>query len=266
VSPLDATGSVAEAGWSVVDLLDETAVETARRLVDASDLDPDHGFFASPAMAWGPVARDLDERIKALVAPHAARVLPGRRPFMAAITSKGAGSTEVIPFHQDWTYTDERLARVTFLWCPLVDTDEGNGTLRVVPGSHRWSDDIRPSRGQEASLGLEAELAARSVAVPLRAGQALAFDPATFHGSGPNRTGRPRPALTIAFVEDGVQLLHFHESPGGEVGGFLVDDRFFTENAYRTRPEGYPTVAPHAPVLTEQTLAAAMVRERRAAV
>jgi hypothetical protein len=254
--------AVATAGWAVVDLLDADAVQDALALVEAADLDPQHGFFASPAMAWGPVARDLDQRIKALVAPPAEALLPGRRPFMAAITSKGAGSADAIPFHQDWTYTDERRSRVCFLWCPLVDVDEGNGGLRVVPGSHRWSTRLRPSRAREASLALEEDLAARSVPVPLRAGQALAFDPATFHGSGPNRSDRPRPALTVAFVEAAEPLLHFHQGPDDLLEGFVVDDRFFTENAYRTRPDGYPVVPPHAPVLTEDDLVAAMENER----
>jgi hypothetical protein len=258
----DLSGAVATAGWSVVDLLDPPAIAAALDLVAAADLDPAHGFFASPAMAWGPVARDLDRRIKDLVAPHAAPLLPGHRSFMAAITSKGAGSSEPIPFHQDWTYTDERRSRVVFLWCPLVDVDEANGGLRVVPGSHQWSDHLRPSRQQEASLGIEGELAARSVPVPLRAGQAVAFDPATFHGSGPNRSEEARPAFTIAFVEQDEPLLHFHQGADGDLEGFLVDDRFFTENAYRSRPTGYPTVDPHAPALTEADLVAAMATDR----
>jgi hypothetical protein len=243
-----------------VDLLDAEGVAEARTVVDDARLAPDHGFFASPAMAWGPVARDVDRRLKALVGPAAARILPGLRPFMAAITSKGARSTTVIPFHQDWPYTDERRWRATFLWCPLVDTDEANGTLRVVSGSHAWSDHLRPSRLQEASLALEDELAARSEAVPLRAGQAVAFDPATFHGSEGNHADRARPALTVAFVPAEAPLLHFHEAPDGTLEGFRVDDRFFTENTYRARPEGYPTVTPHAPVLTEATLVTAMAR------
>jgi hypothetical protein len=262
LSPVDLPGAVAEAGWSVVDLLDAPAIEAAQALVDAADLDPRHGFFASPAMAWGPVARDLDRQIQAVVTPRARDLLPGRRAFMAAITSKGAGSPDAIPFHQDWTYTDERRARVVFLWCPLVDVDEGNGGLRVVPGSHRWSDHLRPSRAKEASLAIEDDLAARSIAVALRAGQALAFDPATFHGSDPNRSDRPRPALTVAFVQTEEPLLHFHEAADGTVEGFVVDDRFFTENAYRSRPEGYPSVEPHAPVLTEADLVAAMTADR----
>lgn len=249
---------VARAGWAVVDLLDRNQVRDATVVWDGLDLEVTHGFFAPPAMAWGPVAMAVDRKLKELVKPAVERVLPGFRAFIAATTSKGAGSATVIPFHQDWTYTDERVTRAVFLWCPLVDVDESNGALSVVPGSHRWSEAVRPSRTTEASDGLQAGLEALSQMVPMRAGQALAFDPATFHGSGPNLTDAQRPALTLAFVEEGSQLVHFHESDDGELEGFQVDDAFFTQNPYRSRPRGYPVFDPDLRAVSAADLSLAM--------
>src|SRR6185436_576497 len=105
-----------------------------------------------------------------------------------------------------WTYTDERRARPVFFWCPLVDAGPENGGLAVVPGSHRWLTGIRPSRSVEATEAVRDEIAALAVDLTLRAGQAVAFDPALLHGSGPNPTDEPRPAFTVAVVPRGEPL------------------------------------------------------------
>jgi len=47
------------------------------------------------------------------------------------------GEHSDIPFHQDNGYGRlEPMTDIT-VWVPLVDTDERNGALRIVPGSHR---------------------------------------------------------------------------------------------------------------------------------
>ncbi len=241
-------------GWTVVDLRDEAASAAALRVIDEVGLEPDHPFFASPAMSWGAVAGAVDRDLKAIVKPASDQLLPGHRAFMAGITSKGARSTMPIPFHQDWTYTDERVHRVVFLWTALVDTEPANGGLWAVSGSHRWSTNIRPSRDGEATHHLQDEFAARAEPVRMRAGQAVVFDPAVVHGSGPNTTDQLRPAFTMAFVPDGVPLLHFHEHPDGRLEGLEVDDAFFTQNPYRSRPVGYPPAEPFARALTDRDL------------
>jgi hypothetical protein len=249
------------AGWTVIDLLDPDEVAAATACIASMRLPEDHGFFASPAQAWGPVARSVDRQLKALVGPRLARALPDHRPFLAGITSKGRRSDQPIPFHQDWTYTDERRHRPVFFWCSLVDTDLSNGGLSVVPGSHRWSTGIRPSREHEASEGLQSELAARAQPVALRAGQAVVFDPAMFHGSGANHTDAPRPAFTVAVVPNEAELLHFHETSDGSLLGFRVDEDFFTMNAYRTCPSGYPSIEPFERAITRTDLVDALNRD-----
>lgn len=254
----DVLGRLECDGWAVVDLLDPSQVRAARTIYDEVGLPSDHDFYASPANAWGPVARDINRRLIDLVAGPAATLLPDHRAFMAGFTSKGARSERTILFHQDWTYTDERRWRAAFLWCPLVDVDAATGALSVVPRSHRWSDAIRPSREVEPTEPFQDRLAAMAVTVPLAAGQAVAFDPAVLHGSGPNLADRERPAFTMAFAPAAASLLHFHLEANGSLSGYRVDEAFFTEHPYRTRPVGRDPVDPWAPAMTADALAAAL--------
>lgn len=74
----------------------------------------------------------------------------------------------------------------------LVMVDEftlENGATRLVPGSHRV--ESRPG---------DAELEARAVRAVGRAGSIVLFDSNLWHSAAPNRTSRPRMALTLTFT------------------------------------------------------------------
>lgn len=242
----------------MVDLAGPAERAAIGTLIDAFGLEERHGFFASPAHAHGPEARAFDQGVKAVLAPRLAELLPETEPFMAGVTSKGRYDGDPIRFHHDWTYTDERRSRPVFFWCPLVDAGPENGGLALVPGSHRWVTGIRPSRGVEPAEALQAAIAPLAVDLTVRAGQAVAFDPAVLHGSGPNPTPGPRPAFTVAVARRGEPLLHFHLDDDGRLSGAVVDESFFTTHPYRTPPDGYPPFAPWTTAVAETDLRRAL--------
>ena len=117
----------------------------------------------------------------------------------------GAEQRSDIPLHQDNGYG--RLEPMTDLtiWMALVDTDERNGGLWLVPGSHRLGL-VEHAGAQLNPLLREVAAEAPAVLLPLRAGEAVAFSGLTLHGSGPNRTQAPRPALFVRYCEPGVRM------------------------------------------------------------
>ena len=109
-------------------------------------------------------------------------------------------------WHQDlWSYVDdaenERLLEVgkslTFRDAPLIaaqtyltDSNEENGCLRFVPGSHTWGMlDVNrsPERVREDYYPPE-----QVVKAPARAGSVVLFHCLVLHYSGPNRSATPR--------------------------------------------------------------------------
>lgn len=111
------------------------------------------------------------------------------------------------PWHQDEAYWEPDLSYVAVgTWVPLDDTDEANGCMCFVPGSHRgpvrshrhigddpavhglYADDLDPERDLDGW-----------VAVPLRAGGATFHHPRTLHRTGPNATDRQRRAVAVEF-------------------------------------------------------------------
>jgi phytanoyl-CoA hydroxylase len=86
---------------------------------------------------------------------------------------------------------------VTF-WFALDASTTENGCLFVVPGSHRYG--AVPHAGAEARVSDDRWCSGGPIAVPLPPGSAIAFHPYLLHSSGPNRSSRPRRALTLRYV------------------------------------------------------------------
>jgi len=252
----DVTGSAADTstveehlagrGYATVPLLDRRMVAELADLVAGLRTDPTEPYWATSVRADRVTARRIDQELKRrLHAPLAAHLGDDHQPFLAAFIGKGAHAGRV-GLHPDWTYTDERVHRAVVAWCPLVDTDEANGAMVVVPGSHRRLRGLRGS-GDFASPveGIEDELwAAHVVTVPLAAGQAILWDAALLHGSWPNDGPDLRPAAAIAFAPAAADLVHFHRAPGGDTEGYLIEESHYTTTAYGARPVGARPLAP----------------------
>ena len=124
---------------------------------------------------------------------------------------KPARDGAVVAWHQDdsyWTRTVP-LAHLT-CWIGLDDSDEENGCVQYVPGSHRWH--LLP-RGDLANdmttvfghLNAEQKDAFLPVPAVMKAGEASFHHPMMVHGSYENRSDRPRRALVLNFMRDGVR-------------------------------------------------------------
>ncbi len=117
----------------------------------------------------------------------------------------------VVAWHQDYSYWTRTvpLAHLT-CWIGLDDSNEENGCVQYVPGSHRWH--LLP-RGELASdmtavfKHLNAEQKDAFVPVPaeMKAGEGSFHHPMTVHGSFENNSDRPRRGVVLNFIRDGVR-------------------------------------------------------------
>ena len=72
------------------------------------------------------------------------------------------------------------------MW-PLCDYTTGNGTTRVVPGSHRWTARRSPSEDE-------------AISIEMPAGAALLYNGNLWHGSGANDSDQPRLGILMEYV------------------------------------------------------------------
>lgn len=118
----------------------------------------------------------------------------------------------VVAWHQDYSYwtRTQPMAHLT-CWIGLDRSDVDNGCVHYVPGSHRW--DLLPITGLAGDMEAIREVLdeqqweqfQKPVPAVMEAGQATFHHPLTVHGSYENLTDRPRRAVVLNTVRDGVQ-------------------------------------------------------------
>lgn len=116
----------------------------------------------------------------------------------------------VVAWHQDYSYwTRTQPMNHLTCWIGLDESTEENGCLQYIPASHHWK--LLPITGLagdmdaiNAVLTPEQREAFKPVAIPLKRGEAAFHHPLLVHGSYENRSDRPRRAVVINAVRDGV--------------------------------------------------------------
>lgn len=118
----------------------------------------------------------------------------------------------VVAWHQDYSYwtRTQPMAHLT-CWIGLDDSTVDNGCVHYVPGSHKWN--LLPITGLAGDMDAirnvlnapQWEQFQKPVPVELKAGECVFHHPLAIHGSFENRTERPRRAVVINVVLDGVR-------------------------------------------------------------
>ncbi|MFC1415660.1 phytanoyl-CoA dioxygenase family protein [Streptacidiphilus cavernicola] len=178
-----------------------------------------------------PIARIL---CKPLIGAVAARLAEAEeiRVFQSTLILKPAVAGEpsnIVPWHFDkhyWsTSTSERMLTA---FIPFHDCDQEMGTLTVVDGSHRWKetgrdDSVTRHFAQRDRADLERVLAEnaafngaeiRKLPLVIPKGCMSFHHCLTYHGSGPNRSDRPRRAVSLHLQDGGNAYRGFELSDG----------------------------------------------------
>jgi ectoine hydroxylase-related dioxygenase (phytanoyl-CoA dioxygenase family) len=110
------------------------------------------------------------------------------------VSTKPPGA-RALPWHSDLFYRyDQPEPAELFLIYYLSDTTPGNGCLRVVPGSHRWTHDKRHAQPDNPAVRED------EVDVPITAGDLFIGDRRILHATHPNGSDAWRTCLTIAYA------------------------------------------------------------------
>lgn len=130
--------------------------------------------------------KDVFEAITKLFQPVLAQ-LQDYKFAQANLFNKPSGKGYVAP-HQNLTIVDEDKYTSVSIWCPLQDTDKNNGTLFLLPQSHR--DRFARYRNADINMKYEQEFdfedGGKLTPINVKAGEALIFNDAMIHGSPEN--------------------------------------------------------------------------------
>lgn len=175
--------------------------EKVRAALEARSHSPFHTMSAVGAeFVKHPIYLDL---CRAFIGPDADL-------YYNQITTKYPELGKIFGWHQDSGYsTTIPLAYIT-CWTAITDATVDNGTIWVIPGSHKWG--VLPHESvadtPEKWGGKEAVFSDESGAIPVevKAGQVACFSSLTLHRSGPNTTNTLRRGFVPQYHVPGVVL------------------------------------------------------------
>jgi len=107
---------------------------------------------------------------------------------------------------------DENRQRHINIWSPLVDVDETNGALWVIPRSHRLFAPVHAMTIPTPYANIADTVMRYGRCIRMQAGEALIFDNRTVHYSLQNFSTVDRPSLVASFVPAGADLISLFKS------------------------------------------------------
>lgn len=141
---------------------------------------------------------------------------PNVKAATSQLTFKMRGNTMDFAWHQDNGYGELEPYNAISCLTALDDTDETNGCLWLVPGSHRGGqvaltgDNAPEARDYQSAIHLPGIDETAAVAVPMKAGECLFFTCWMLHKSDGNRSKtRDRRILFLRYADaDAVEVVN----------------------------------------------------------
>jgi hypothetical protein len=216
---------MAERGFAVLanSVSSETVTaltEMYRKVIDQVGRDSSGVFLPSMmisrldlrAQLWDGVQGILGPIFDPLFAPETTTVVGG------SFVSKPGSQNSARNPHQDPSVFDETREVSISLWIPLTDSDSENGTLCLLPGSHRMGNDVRPPDVDSLDHEVSTYALNESVALDLHAGQVLVIDGSVIHHSPANTSNAERVAAICALRPPNTQMRYAKSQNGAAEG------------------------------------------------
>jgi hypothetical protein len=130
--------------------------------------------------------------------------------------TKTANTPDEFRLHQDWSITDEDKFIAAHIWSPLQDTDEQNGGLFVVKESHCFFKNFRSGSLGISFISSSMKVKQHITSFRLKAGEAVIYNQALFHGSHPNNTDTDRRVVLSCIKPKEAPMLIYHKQAVGD--------------------------------------------------
>jgi ectoine hydroxylase-related dioxygenase (phytanoyl-CoA dioxygenase family) len=196
----------------------------------------DYGMYISLEEENPALKASIIEKVSAVILPKLRGRFIDCKPHLGSFLVKAPGASSYTYPHRDWTFVDSPPYCSVTVWIALVDVDEHNGALGFINGSHYLFDHAVGSPSpyfQTFTQSHEDIFYEYLEFVPLKAGEAVAFDNRAIHGAPPNLSAANREAVAIGMTPEEATLYHYYLLPADgppnsrRIAKFKVDQHFF---------------------------------------
>lgn len=220
-----------EQGYVKVPFLNEAQIKELDNLFDKLHPDlPEEGFISGSYSSDFEYKQKASDHFKKVFHDSYERIFKDYTPFGGSFLFKMPSENSDLVLHQDWTIVDEEKYVALNCWVPLCDTNENNGTLMVVPGSHYANFPVHRAPTLDFFFNGNDELV-REKLVPMnaKAGEAVILNQSLIHYSPPNRSGKIRKAITSGVKTKGAPMMfYYYDRAAGkpELDVYEMDENF----------------------------------------
>lgn len=191
---------IVEKGYAIVPFLTEAEVKSLTSFFHQHHPTLPDGMYASSHAGDFSFRQLMNDEIKRVCARAIEVTFSEVTPLGATFMVKSKGENGSLHPHQDWSIVDEEKFNSYNIWLPLVDVNEQNGTLLVLPNSHNWITNTRGLNIPSSYEAVTAEVWKYLVPINLKAGEAFVYDHRLMHASGVNHTTAPRLVIVYGII------------------------------------------------------------------
>lgn len=151
--------------------------------------------------------------------------------------TKRSHSNQILQPHQDWNIVDENRFRSYNIWVPLLDLNETNGAIQVLPGSHNWLPTYRHASIPCVFEPVHPLILTHMLSLHLKAGEALIYDHALLHASEANVSETDRIACACGTIPKDAPM-QFYWNNDGNIEAYASSPDFFMSEDVFSGPHG----------------------------
>jgi len=164
------------------------------------------GFFTTTFANNVAHREQVNSAIRKVCMQHIEDVFKAYQLFFSSFIVKAPGEDSELIMHQDMTLVDESIFTGINIWCPLVDLNEKNGAIEVLPGSHKLFKTYRGSSIPDIYDDVKDEVKSLMKSCQLKAGEAIIFDQSIIHYSPPNLSDEERPVINTFIAHQDAKI------------------------------------------------------------
>jgi len=142
---------------------------------------------------------------------------------------KTKGDNSDVAPHQDWTIVDEKKYVAINIWTPLIDTNEQNGTLYVLPKSQ--SQKHFTLRAPTLPFHFQNKInkvIKESIPTNAKAGEAVILNQSLIHYSTPNIVDDIRIAITSGIKTKNAPMIFHYKNSKGQIEKYNMPEDFLS--------------------------------------
>jgi ubiquinone/menaquinone biosynthesis C-methylase UbiE len=226
VSNLEKDAALAKEGYTIFPCLEDADIKALKDYYLQFQKEQPTHFYATAHSPDFNFRKQTSDFIQKIIEPLVKNTLCNYKLLGGSYVVKPGNGKGILQAHQDWNLVNEEKSRSYNLWIPLIDVNENNGAIFVLPQSHSKIKTYRGPQITSPFKNIEQELWQYLTPLSMNAGEALLYDHALLHGSPPNKTEKERLGIVIGIINKGVEM-HVYGNDNGIIKSYACDEHFF---------------------------------------